>query len=288
MQGGHKAALKRAGAATWGALGASRSQSRVVCLCYHSVHPELSFASVSPPLFERHLAWLTETSDVIPLRDALDAARARELRRPTVAITFDDGYEDNHRHALPLLRKYGVPATVFVTAGLAERDPEVTRRFETLRGVAPGGIDAMDWTQLREMLDAGIEIGAHTYSHPNLIRLTRAEAELEVRRSKAVLESRLDAEVDLMAYPFGKPGRHFSDETAALAREAGYRCAAAVLFRAVKPRDSPFALPRFFVTRDTVDELREKVRGDWDYLGLVQERAPRGLAKVLSPQDFRF
>ena len=89
-----------------------------------------------------------------------------------------------------------------------------------------------------------------------------------------------------MAYPFGKPGRHFNGETAALVEELGYEYACAVLFRAVRPSDSRFAIPRFVVTRDTVERLREKVLGAWDLIGIWQERGPLWAARIVSPEDF--
>ena len=281
--------LKRGGAAVSRALLAGRSgRRRVVGLCYHSIHPSLSYASASPELFDRQLAWLVETCDVIPLRETLAAAADTGRERPAVTITFDDGYADNHEHALPLLQKYGVPATVFVTAGLAAGDPEVRARFEGLRDVGPGEIRALDFSQMRELRAGGVEIGAHTYSHPNLIRLPREEVERELRTSKEILEDGLQAPVETLAYPFGKPGRQFDDATMAVARATGYTHAAAVLFRSARPEDSPLALPRFFATRDSVESLAAKIRGDWDYLGLWQEHAPRPVARLLSPQDFRF
>jgi peptidoglycan/xylan/chitin deacetylase (PgdA/CDA1 family) len=280
--------LKRAGATAARRLPRPAAGNRVVCLCYHSIHPDLSYASATPELFERHLDWLAEYCEVIPLRRVLAAAADVRRDRPAVAITFDDGYADNHEFALPLLTRYRLPATVFVTAGFCDGDPAVRQRFQALRGVSAEEVLPMSWPQVRELQAGGIEIGAHTYSHPNLIRLSGREAERELRVSRELLEERLSSPIDLMAYPFGKPDRQFDATTAALARATGYSHAAAVLFRAVKPGDSPFSLPRFFVTRDSVDELKSKVRGDWDYLGLWQERAPRALARIVSPQDFRF
>ena len=280
---------KRAGAVLSRAVAKHRaSRRRVVGLCYHSISPSAPYASASPELFEQQLAWLTENCDVIPMRSMLDAAQDADRSRPAVAITFDDGYADNHEYAFPLLCKYRVPATVFVTAGFSDGDPAVLARFQELRGVPADELKPLDWGQAREMLAEGIEIGAHTYSHPNLARLSRVEAAKELHISRQLLEKRLGARVDQLAYPFGKPGRQFDDTTVAVARECGYTHAAAILFRSARPDDSPLSLPRFFATRDSVEALAAKIRGDWDYLGFWQEHAPRRLAKLVSPQDFRF
>ena len=281
--------LKRAGAASARALPKGRAgRRRVVGLCYHSIHPSLSFASASPECFERQLEWLAETCDVISPRAMLDAATDHDSDRPAVAITFDDGYADNHEFAFPLLRKYGLTATIFMTAGLSDGDPAVLERFRKLRGVPADEIRPLEWAQAREMQAEGLEMGSHTYSHPNLIRLSPDKVEAELRVSKEILEDRLGAPVDLLAYPFGKPKRQLDETTVAVARESGYAHAVAILSRSVRPEDSPLSLPRFFATRDSVETLSAKVRGDWDYLGVWQERAPRALARLVSPQDFRF
>ena len=89
------------------------------------------------------------------------------------------------------------------------------------------------------------------------------------------------------AYPFGKPGRHFTPTTIRLVADAGYAVGAAVLFRTVRSGDDRLALPRFFVTGDDVETLAAKVGGAWDWLGLVQERMPEWVARRVSPADFR-
>ena len=168
-----KRSIKRTGAvaarrfATRGA-----GKSRVVGLCYHSIHPTKSFASATPQMFERHLVWLRENCDVIPFRTMLDVASETRRVRPAVAITFDDGYADNFDFAFPLLQKYDIPATIFVTGGLIDGDPEVHSRFRTLRGTSEAEIRPLEWGQVRELRAAGVEIGAHTYSHPGSSPLT--------------------------------------------------------------------------------------------------------------------
>jgi peptidoglycan/xylan/chitin deacetylase (PgdA/CDA1 family) len=277
---------KRVIAAAVSSLGRSDGTGRAVILCYHSVHPNKSFASASPALFESHLAWLKETADVVPLREI----RARETgSRPLVAITFDDGYEDNWEYAFPLLLKHGVPATFFLTAGLLEGDEAVVRRFgETLRRSSLDDVRPLKWEQVLEMRAAGAEIGAHTYSHPNLARLTSAEILDELQRSRKILEQRLQAPVTTLAYPFGKPRRHVTRATVEAAAAAGYTRAVAVITRALRESDSELELPRMIVSGDDLETLQQKVVGSWDYLAWWQERAPLWAVRMLRPGDAGF
>lgn len=254
-------------------LVATGTSSRAVILCYHSVSTN-SFASATPQAFEQHLQWLRRHCEVVPFRHILDGAGAGGGRRPAVAVTFDDGYADNYEHAFPLLDRYEVPATFFLTAGLLERDPRVLERFQRLQQADAGEIRPLTWPQVRQMRKAGMAFGAHTYSHPNLSRLTRAAAEAELRRAKVILETRLGEPIGAMAYPFGIPRRHVTRDTMDAAAAVGYDCAATITFRAVRRAHSPFAIPRFAVPRGDVRTLEDIVFGAWDLLGVWQERAP--------------
>ena len=147
-------------------------------------------------------------------------------------------------------------------------------------------IRPLEWAHVRAMHAGGMEIGAHTYSHPTLAVLSRPSARDELLRSKQIIEARLGGPVRSMAYPFGKPGRHFTSETVRLVEEVGYEYACAVLFRGMRSSDSPFAIPRLFATRDSVASLRDKVLGAWDLIGTWQERCPLWLARIVSPEDF--
>jgi peptidoglycan/xylan/chitin deacetylase (PgdA/CDA1 family) len=283
-----KGTLKRRVASTIGRMTAGDANRRVVVLCYHSIHPSLPFASASPELFRRHLEWLTDRCDVVGLSDIGRLAEMQDnLKRPAVALTFDDGYRDNHTQALPLLEAVGAKATFFVTAGLLEQDVDVVARMAALRGVSAREVQGMSWEEARELADAGHEVGSHTWSHPVLAMLDAEAARAELVRSKEVIEERLQQPVTSMAYPFGKPKRHFTGETERVVGEAGYAIAAAVLSRRVRQDDSALRIPRFFATQDSIDVLAGKVFGRWDWLGAWQEHAPSWAARRVSPADFR-
>lgn len=260
---------------------------RVTVLCYHSVHPTIPFRSATPELFARHLAWLERHCDVVPFADAL-AATGSARRRPTVSITFDDGHEDNHTYVLPALKDAGMSATFFLTAGLIEKDPAVIERFRRLRRCDAESIRALEWSQVREMLDEGMDVGAHTYSHPNLARLGPSDLRHEIADAKGIIESRLQREITSIAYPFGKPKVHFTDLAVEMAQESGYRFGAAIVTRAVRRTDPALRIPRIFVSHDPVDLLREKVLGHWDVIGFLQERSPLWLSRLVSPMDFTY
>lgn len=259
---------------------------RVVVLCYHSIHPTKSFASATPEQFARQLQWIGEHCEVIPFSCVANASKAPRVRRPRVAITFDDGYADNYEIALPLLLEYRMTATFFLTTGLIRKDPGVLEKFQRERHCSYDEIRPLEWVHVDEMAAAGMEIGAHTHSHPNLLTCGADKARIELKGPKEVLEDRLGRKVESFAFPYGKPDRAFDATTMRLCAEAGYLYAAAVLFRNVRAADPVLAIPRIFVARDEVAELRAKICGGWDVIGAWQEHAPKWIARTVSPQDF--
>jgi peptidoglycan/xylan/chitin deacetylase (PgdA/CDA1 family) len=270
-----------------GKLASGDPTRRVTVLCYHSVHPTHPFRSATPELFGQHLSWLEDNCDVVPFTDVV-AATTAERRRPAVSITFDDGYDDNHAYVLPALKASGMSATFFVTAGFVDRDPVVIERFRYLRRCDSDHIRPLEWSQVREILDEGMEVGAHTYSHPNLARVGPSDLKHELAGAKLIIEDQLQTGITSLAYPFGKPRVHFTNLTVEMAQESGYRFGAAIVTRAVRETDPVLRIPRIFVTNDPVELLREKVLGYWDPIGFMQERTPLWLSRLVSPVDFNY
>jgi peptidoglycan/xylan/chitin deacetylase (PgdA/CDA1 family) len=271
----------RAAALRVGPLLADRFQPRCVILCYHSIHPSRPFRSATPEMFVAHLRWLAEHCDVVPLSTLVTQPAPPRNGRPQVAITFDDGHVDNYEFALPLLVEHRMPATFYVTTGYIDRDPAVVARFASIRRVTSSEIEPLSWEQLREFAAAGMEIGAHTFSHPNLAQLPPERLPYEVARPKAKIEERLGREVVSFAYPFGQLNLHVNRAAIAAVQAAGFKTAVTAAGRGVRASDSLFTLPRFFAST-SVEVLASKLRGDWDLVGIIQERMP-----TLNPRSRR-
>ena len=115
-----------------------------------------------------------------------------------VVVTFDDGYQNLHHHAMPALATYGFTATVFLVTGHIGGCNDWAS--------APPGLGEqriLKWPQAAELVQAGWEIGAHTRTHPDLRGLSAEEVESEMRSSRMEIEDQLDQRVESFAYPYG-------------------------------------------------------------------------------------
>lgn len=223
-----------------------------------SVHPDEFAAQLS--LLRRH-GYRTLTFG--ELGAALQERRL--LPERAVVLTFDDGYADFHRHALPALETFGFTATVFVTTGwLADAGGRAAGR--------PLG-RMLSWSQVRELHGAGIEIGAHGHSHRQLDQAPAAALDGELRLCKQLLESEVGAPVRSLAYPFG----YSSARVRAAAGEAGYLFGAAVANTLIGERPDLLALPRLTVRRSTgLDSFQRHVRGEGIARSFARDRALTG------------
>jgi len=161
--------------------------------------------TVSPETFERQLRFLGRYRyRVLSVRDMAEYLdRGESVPGRSVAITFDDGYEETFTVAWPILKRFGFPAAVFVTP------TEVG-----LPGFAT-------WDQIIAMGRDGMVVGCHTMSHAYLPLTDADQLAREIMEAKRVIEERLGAPIEYLSYPVGG----FSPEIQELVRRAGYRAA---------------------------------------------------------------
>jgi peptidoglycan/xylan/chitin deacetylase (PgdA/CDA1 family) len=224
-------------------------------LCYHTVDETwASSLAVRPDDFEAQMAWLARHRRVLDLPEAMPRLD-RRFRLPLgcAALTFDDGFTGVYDHAFPVLRRWGLPATVFVvTRTLHDRATPVDW---VRQSHPPGGLACIDRDQILEMRDGGVRFASHTVTHRDLPELTFAEQVTELRDSREALEDLLEEPVDTVAYPRG-----LHDEvTRDAARQAGYAFGFALPERR-EPRGA-YAVPRVGIYRgNTLGTLRMKTR----------------------------
>ena len=105
-------------------------------LAYHRVLDEsdpLLPGEPSAEEFEARMRWLGDNFNVLPLAEAIRALRDNRLPKRALSITFDDGYADNYRNALPILRRLNLPATFFIASGFLDGGESLTRRGRSVR-----------------------------------------------------------------------------------------------------------------------------------------------------------
>ena len=124
-----------------------------------------------------------------------------QVPEKSLVITFDDGWVDNYTNVFPILKEYGLTATIFVVTGFIGQE------------------NYMDWNQLREMSGAGISIQSHTVSHKPLAQLIKSDVGYELETSKKTVEDNLGTQVNFLSLPHGV----FNDNVLKMAQDAGYQ-----------------------------------------------------------------
>jgi len=181
----------------------------------------------------------------------LSDALAEGAPRRALAVTFDDAYTSILSLGLPILERLGVPATVFVPTDSADAAAPMTwsELAQWKDGEHGDELRCMSWEELRQLRDAGWEIGSHTCSHPHLTEIGAERAERELRDSRSACEERLQKHCRALAYPFGS----YDATVMELAASAGYSAAVTLDERILEPLRGrgPLEVPREAIYRST-------------------------------------
>ncbi len=170
-------------------------------LTYHSIDDSGSVISTAPEVFRRQMNFLSETGfKVVSLNKLVNSLIDEQPISPkTVALTFDDGFQNFYTTAFPVLEQYGFNATVFLVTDYCGKRNE----WEADSPMIPLN-KMLSWQEIKKLNESGIEFGAHTRTHPDLTRISAAQVEREIVESKAAIEDALGCEATTFAYPYGK------------------------------------------------------------------------------------
>jgi peptidoglycan/xylan/chitin deacetylase (PgdA/CDA1 family) len=214
-------------------------QVSVPVLAYHRFGPTVADGmTVTTRVFEAQLQWLKDNHyTVIPLRTLINYLGDNGPPPPpkSVVITADDAHKSVYTEMLPLVRRYGIPVTLFIYPSAISNASY-----------------AMTWEQLKELQHSGqFDLQSHTFWHPNFKREKKklaAEAyqklvDTQLGKAKTVLEKHFGPTVDLLAWPFGIYDDYLEKE----AQKAGYAAAFSIDRRHAGKSEALMALPRYLM-----------------------------------------
>lgn len=217
--------------ATWAMMPDAMAQSDeppgAVVVMYHRFGEDsLPSTNIRLDQFDRHLEILSSGDyNVVPLDEVIEAFRTgTPLPDRTVAITIDDAYRSVYREGWPRLREAGLPFTVFVNTD-----------------AVGGGPNSMTWDEIRELADAGVDIGAHSAGHGHLPFMDGGSIEDDFARMTARFNAELGFVPTIYAYPYGE----YSRELAEMVEAAGYQAAFGQHSGVAYAGADLFTLPRF-------------------------------------------
>lgn len=229
---------------------------KILVLNYHQVQTVNSALAVAEKDFEAQMNYLSSNGYVSITPDELYSGLNGEFELPPkpVLITFDDGYVDNYTNAFPILKYYGMRATIFVI-------PAFVGKYDNY----------LTWEQLREMEEHGITVESHTMNHYKLEELPDDEIRSELLNSKQLLEEKLGHPVEFLAYPTGTYNLHI----AGIAKAVGYKGAYTIKYGNVDLGSNFYALERvpIFNTGRTMKDFYERIeyRQSFEEFGWIKK-----------------
>ena len=232
------------------------SGPKILVLNYHQIGNNFTPLCVPTQQFDEQMAYLKDNGYITITPEELYEGIVGNMVLPErpVLITFDDGYIDNYTNALPVLKKYGMRATVFVVPGFTSVQPNY-----------------LTWEQLKEMEKNGFNVQSHTLNHRALEELPDDEIRAELLNSKLLLEKNLGHSVDFLAYPTGTYNLHI----AGIAKDVGYKAAYTIKYGNVDKGSNIYALERvpIFQTENTMKSFFERTeyRQSFETLGWIKK-----------------
>ena len=253
----------------------SKKQRGPIVLMYHGT-PEkkpVSQYSIRADRFNEHLEFLKNHNWYTALANELNNERFNKLPEKTVLLTFDDGYADNFEGAFQPLLEKKMKATWFIAT-------DCIGSHAHWMGPECSETKMLNKEQLIEMAQMGMEIGAHTCSHPDLETLPCSEQVTEMGRSKELLEQIIQKEVTSFAYPYGR----YNNDSIASVKTCGYQLAFTVRPGWFNCNEDPLLIRRVTIfDSDSVGTLERKLQfadNDVSWKKITTYYAKRILSRV--------
>lgn len=212
-------------------------------LCYHSLNTDTWRFSIDVSEFEAQVTWLQQEFEIIDFKTFQDYLAGRvQLSRPSVLLTFDDGYQ-NVLTAVPFLAKLGIKPVMFA---LAETN-------QANRPELGSALPLMTPAHLKQLIKNGWEVGCHSATHADFWSLTPHEVDRQVQQAKKLLEKQIGHQVCAFAYPKGR----YTPAILSMMKKASFSFGFTMDDGAVSPGLDTVRIPRIGVDRThTLSEFK--------------------------------
>jgi len=223
----------------------SEKKNNNIILMYHDIQSEYgnNLFTVSEKNFLNQITYIKDSNyDVVPIDLNLK-------KKCNLTITFDDGYINNYYKALPILLKFNLSATIFLTSSKINKDP----KFLTSK-------------HIKEMSNLGIDFGIHGHSHQSFTELNDKELKTNILTSKTMIEEIIQKKVEILSYPNGK----FDKRTKEIMYDCNIKlgfCSKSSTFFYDNLNFDLYSIPRVCIwSLDNNFSFKNKLKGKWDYL----------------------
>lgn len=258
------------------------SPLKIPILMYHEVIEENQVDAISQKIapswvvqkddFEKQIVFLKdngyETICLDRLVDFIDGKTDREeFPLNPILITFDDGFAGNYQYGFPILQRYGMVATIFVTVN------DIGTKF------------MLSWNQLKEMNKYNMSIQSHTLTHPLLSGLDFHETKNEIVVSRQIIEDSIGAKVDYISLPNGDYNKHYFG----IVKKYGFRGGCSSIYGFNKQGTNRFLLRRIDVRKKhDISQFRELLncKSMLTKLMLSKSLLKRGLTRAMSKKYY--
>ncbi len=197
--------------------------------------------------FENLILELKKTGQFINTETLIEMLQGKkEINGKYYHLSFDDGFRNNFTNALPILKKYDVPAIFFIPSSLIDASEDKIDKYCMETTKYNSVIEMLKWDDVREMISLGYEIGSHTKTHARFSDISNNQElmEDEIVGSKKEIEENLDYECKYISWPYGTLD-DADDKSLEMAKQAGYTACFGAYRGTIKPGDTDiFSIPR--------------------------------------------
>ena len=206
-------------------------EKSIIVLMYHRFEDErFPSTSISSKNFQNHIKYLKENNfNILPISDlVLFFNKKYDIPEKSVFLTIDDGYKSFYENAYPILKKYKLPFSLFLSTKFVSSEKNS---------------DFMNWEMIQELSKNKGEILNHTHSHPKLLELQINEVKKEFDLAEKEIISKIGRLQRVVSYPYGESSHQIQE----LVKEMGYDIGFSQHSSPIHINENKLALPRFAI-----------------------------------------